>query len=35
MTKIEMMLKYVSEHNGFHKNKIKEHCIKDPLNITQ
>ena len=35
MTKLELMLKYVSEHNNFYKNRIKEYGIKDPLNITQ
>ena len=35
MTKLEKMLKYVSEHNDFYKNRIKEYGIKDPLDITQ
>lgn len=35
MTKLEEMLKYVSEHNEFYKNRIKEYGIKDPLDITQ
>lgn len=35
MTKLEQMLKYVSEHNEFYKNRIKEYGIKDPLVITQ
>lgn len=35
MTKLEKMLKYVSEHNNFYKNRIKEYGIKDPLDITQ
>ena len=35
MTKLETMLKYVSEHNDFYKNRIKEYEIKDPLDITQ
>ena len=35
MSKLEEMLKYVSEHNEFYKNRIKEHGIKDPLDITQ
>lgn len=35
MTKLEKMLKYVSEHNEFYKNRIKEYGIKDPLDITQ
>lgn len=35
MTKLEMMLKYVSEHNEFYRNRIKEYGIKDPLDITQ
>lgn len=29
------MLKYVSEHNDFYKNRIKEYGIKNPLDITQ
>lgn len=35
MTKLEKMLKYVSEHNDFYKKRIKEYGIKDPLDITQ
>lgn len=35
MTKLEKMLKYVSEHNEFYKSRIKEYGIKDPLDITQ
>ena len=35
MSKLEQMLKYVSEHNEFYKNRIKEYGIKDPLDITQ
>ncbi len=35
MTKLEQMLKYVSEHNEFYKNRIKEYGITDPLDITQ
>ena len=35
MSKLEEMLKYVSEHNEFYKNRIKEYCIKDPLDINQ
>lgn len=35
MTKLEKMLKYVSENNEFYKNRIKEYGIKDPLDITQ
>lgn len=35
MTKLEKMLKYVSEHNDFYKNRIKEYGIKNPLDITQ
>lgn len=35
MTKLERMLRYVSEHNQFYKNRIKEYGIKDPLDITQ
>lgn len=33
--KLKKMLKYVSEHNEFYKNRIKEYGIKDPLDITQ
>lgn len=35
MTKLEKMLLYVSKHNDFYKNRIKEYEIKDPLDITQ
>ncbi len=35
MTKLESILKYVSEDNDFYKNRIKEYGIKDPLDITQ
>ena len=35
MSKLEEMLKYVSEHNEFYKNRIKEYGITDPLDITQ
>lgn len=35
MTKLENMLKYVSEHNEFYKKRIKEFNIKDPLDIRQ
>lgn len=35
MSKLEEMLKYVSEHNEFYKNRIKEYGIKDPLDINQ
>lgn len=35
MTKLEKMLKYVSEHNEFYKNRIKEYGITNPLDITQ
>lgn len=35
MSKLEEMLKYVSEHNEFYKNRIKEYGIKNPLDITQ
>ena len=35
MTKLELMLKYVSEHNDFYKKRIKEYGIKDPLDITK
>lgn len=35
MTKLESMLKFVSEHNEFYKKRIKEYDIKDPLDITQ
>ncbi len=33
--KLTKMLKYVSKHNDFYKNRIKEYGIKDPLDITQ
>ena len=33
MSKLEEMLLYVSEHNDFYKNRIKEHGIKDPLTL--
>lgn len=35
MTKLEAMLKYVSEHNDFYKKRIKEYEITNPLDITQ
>lgn len=35
MSKLEQMLKYVSEHNDFYKNRIKEYGIANPLDITQ
>lgn len=35
MSKLEEMLKYISEHNEFYKNRIKEYGIKDPLDINQ
>lgn len=35
MTKLEQMLKYVSEHNDFYKKRIKEYGISNPLDITQ
>ena len=35
MTKLEKMLKYVSESNDFYKSRIKKYGIKDPLDITQ
>ena len=35
MIKLEEMLKYVSEHNNFYKNRIKEYGITNPLDITQ
>lgn len=34
MSKLEKMLKYVSEHNDFYKNRIKEYGITNPLDIT-
>ena len=33
--KLVKMLKYVSEHNDFYKNRIKEYGITNPLDITQ
>lgn len=35
MTKLEAMLKYVSENNDFYKKRIKEYGITNPLDITQ
>ena len=35
MTKLEAMLKYVSEHNDFYKKRIKDYGITNPLDITQ
>lgn len=35
MTKLEAMLKYVSEHNDFYKKRIAEYGIRNPLDITQ
>ena len=35
VTKLEKMLKYVTEHNEFYKSRIKEYGIKNPLDITQ
>lgn len=35
MTKLEKMLKYVSEHNEFYKNIIRQYGIVNPLDITQ
>lgn len=35
MTKLEIMLKYVSENNDFYKKRIKEYGITNPLDITQ
>ncbi len=35
MTKLEAMLKYVSEHNDFYKERIKKYKITNPLDITQ
>ena len=35
MSKLEEMLRYVSEHNEFYKNRIREYGIKDPLDINQ
>lgn len=35
MTKLELLLKYVYEHNNFYKNRVKEYGIKNPLDINQ
>lgn len=35
MSKLEEMLKYVSEHNDFYKKRIKEYGVANPLDITQ
>ena len=35
MSKLEAMLKYVSEHNNFYKKIIKDYCISDPIDIRQ
>ncbi len=35
MTKLEKMLQYVSEHNDFYKQRIKDYGITNPLDITQ
>ena len=35
MSKLEEMLKYVSEHNEFYRNRIKEYGITNPLDISQ
>lgn len=35
MTKLEAILKYVSENNDFYKRRIKEYKITNPLDITQ
>ncbi len=35
MSKLEEMLRYVSEHNEFYKNIIKEYKITDPTDISQ
>lgn len=35
MSKLEAMLKYVSEHNEFYKKRIKEYGITNPLDINQ
>ena len=35
MSKLEEMLKYVSEHNEFYKKRIKEYGISNPLDINQ
>lgn len=35
MSKLEEMLKYISENNEFYKNRIKQYGIKNPLDITQ
>ena len=34
MTKLTEMLKYVSNHNDFYKNRIKEYNVTNPLDIT-
>lgn len=34
MTKLKEMLKYVSVHNDFYKNRRKEYGIANPLDIT-
>lgn len=35
MSKLKEILKYVSEHNSFYKNRIKNYNITDPLDISQ
>ena len=35
MNKLDNMLYYISENNDFYKRRIKEYCIKNPLDITQ
>lgn len=35
MTKLEIMLEYVSEHNDFYKKRIKDFKINNPLDIKQ
>lgn len=35
MTKLEMMLQYIAEHNDFYKKIIRDHGITNPLDITQ
>ena len=35
MSKLESILKYVSEHNDFYKKRIVEYGITNPLDITQ
>lgn len=35
MMRLEKMLRYVSEHNDFYKNRIREYGITNPLDITQ